>query len=149
MRRLIVFGFCAIAVAAAAWLLHSPRPNPFDSPAPLVARTIKTDTLRLLNERAACMYLVLAKMPNVEGAKKGFTNRDGWNYPFVEYLAPDDRGFFPRRFEAQAPRIDHKEYWFLTTFYGPIPPGFDFNLLQLIEKQWKAQCLVETDEEII
>jgi hypothetical protein len=101
------------------------------------------------------MYQVLTRTPGANKPKIGYVTSAGsdgkgrWNHPFVEYLVAWRDGTFPTRFEAQKPRVDHKAgFWFLMTFYGPPPPGFDENLMDSIMQTWRAQCHADVFVEI-
>ena len=93
------------------------------------------------------MYHVLTKLPGVDKPNIGYViseqliGQGRWNHPFVEYLATERDGAYPRRFEAWKPIPGHhKGYWFLTSFNGPIPHGFDMDLMASVMQTWKAQC---------
>ena len=108
-----------------------------------------------LKEQAECMYHALTKLPGVNEPKIGyviseqFIGQGRWNHPFVEYLATQRDGAYPRRFEAWKPVPgNHKGYWFRTWFAGPVPPGFDMHLMESIIQTWKAQCHADVEWEI-
>jgi len=100
------------------------------------------------------MYHVLTKLPGVNNPNMGYViseqliGQGPWKHPFVEHLATQTDGAYPRRFEAWKPVPGHKGYWFLTWFAGPVPPGFDMHLMESIIETWKAKCHSDVEWDI-
>jgi hypothetical protein len=107
-----------------------------------------TDIPIALQRRADCMYQALTKIPGVQNPRQGRVTTRGWAHPFVEYSATIspyvEYRAIPIQFEAQRDGRSHDEYWywFLASFAGPLPPGFDLAQMQSIMQIWRVNCHV-------
>jgi hypothetical protein len=160
MKRPLTVTIGLLVAGVAAWVLISrfcaPRRDIAKSSA---AVADVSDIPFALTQRADCMYRVLATIPGVHQPREGRVTSNGWNHPFLEYSATIypylERGgatirVYPMRFEAQRDGRNHDEYWywFLGSFAGPIPPGFDMAQMESIMRKWKGLCHVVAEIEV-
>jgi len=121
----------ASIAATAAWSLVSrifTLPHQLDS--------AKAEVPLYLRQNADCMYQVLKAIPGVDQPTLRYENADGWNHPVLGYLATWRDGVYPITFEARRPMSGHDNYWFVSSFPGPPPPGLDMALMESVTNNW-------------
>ena len=160
MKRQWAVTIGVLVAVVAAWVLISPFfASRRDIDKPSAAITDVTDIPIALKQRADCMYRVLTTIPGVHQPRQGRVTSNEWTHPFLEYSATINPYLeyggatirvYPMRFEAQRDGRNHDEYWywFLGSFAGPIPPGFDIDQMESIMRQWKGLCHVVAEIEV-
>jgi hypothetical protein len=153
MKRLLAVTIGVLVALVAAWVLISPfSASRRDIEKSSAAVADVTDIPIALKQRADCMYQTLTTIPGVHQPRQGRVTSNGWTHPFLEYSATTvgKNQAYPMRFEAQRDGRNHDEYWywFLGSFAGPIPPGFDVDQMESIIRKWKGLCHVVAEIEI-
>jgi hypothetical protein len=88
-----------------------------------------------------CMFAVLKTVPGVSEPSMGISTSDGWTHTFLEYRATEHSSETqPIRFSAR--KSDRGGYWFMAVRSGF---GVDLHVTEVVMKEWKAQCGVDTN----
>jgi len=160
MKRPLALAIGVLVAVVAAWVMIPPFfASRRDIGKSSAAVTDVTDIPIALQQRVDCMYRELTRTPGIREPREGRVTSRGWTHPFVEYSATinpyvDHSGatirVYPMRFEVQRDGRNHDEYWywFLASFAGPPPPGFDEAQTESIMRRWKGLCHVVAEIEV-
>lgn len=146
--RVVPMTVSFIAGAIAAWVFvpSSPLALHFWSRSDIQASSGSGISPEEMKRRAGCMFRVLSTISGIMDTTVGYVvTSDGWTHPFVQYKS-ESMDWYPVRFDVR--KSYNGRYTFVTSFSGPIPPGFDEKHFAMVIQLWKSRCHESVDVEI-